>query len=224
MKFLHAGLLLTITFLNISFVSAQTRLYVQKNDGQFIEKITFEESGLVDSLRVNFYCSYINLFRKQVCVTEKEYDYLNNSLAFKNKIDNSPVQNISNNETQIPSIQKTNPAVVAENIQPQVVYQIIEKAVPGPQGPAGQDGKDGVVNTIASFFPNTAVGGQYNSYGGNSTNPTGSGNLSSLTVSGDSSFSGKVTGAGLSACNTVTDKLVYNATTGKFECSVDQSG
>lgn len=204
-----------ITAIVTNFAFAQVEVYVQKGGKEFVEKISFNENSFTDSIRINFYCSYIKLFRGDLCVSNKEYNKLNNIGLTKD----APMQNLA----------MTTPAVVSTPSAPQVIYQVIEKAVPGPQGPAGRDGVDMTnnnSNTIASFFPNTAYGSQYIGYGaGNSSgavNPTGSGNLSSLSVSGDSSFGGKITGGGLLACNTLLDKILYNATTGRFECGTDQ--
>jgi hypothetical protein len=207
-----------------NFAFAQVEVYIQKGGKEFVEKISFNENSFTDSIRINFYCSYIKLFRGDICVSDKEYNQLNNIGLTKD----APMQNLAMTESD--SKNETTPATVSTP-SPQVIYQVIEKAVPGPQGPAGRDGVDMTnnnSNTIASFFPNTAIGSQYIGYGsgngGGSANPTGNGNLSSLNVSGDSSFGGKITGSGLVACNTVTDKLAYNSTTGQFECNVDQGG
>jgi hypothetical protein len=100
--------------------------------------------------------------------------------------------------------------------KPNVVYQVIEKAVPGPRGPAGpagRDGKDAVSSTSQTFLSQYATGGQYIGFGAaNAVNPSGDATLSTIT------------GAGLSSCNGTTQKIVYNSSTKLFECAVDQTG
>lgn len=226
MKYKSYFALFIFSLFLISFVNAQTALYIRNNEGQFLQKVDFDETSLNQSFKINFYCTYISIFKKQKCVSEQEYQFLTNitlpkidtkgSLAINDNI--SPVEIATTTTTT------SSPTIVTK---PQIIYQIIERAVPGPQGPAGRngvDGKDGVNSTIASFFPNTSVGSQYLGYGNNSANPTGTGNLSSLSVTGDSSFGGKISGAGLLSCNTLSSKILYNSTTGQFECGTDQGG
>ncbi len=103
--------------------------------------------------------------------------------------------------------------------RPQIVYQVIEKAVPGP---AGRDGKDGLNGRDGAsgggstqFLSQYATGGQYNGFGattGTAVDPTGNASLS------------KISGAGLSSCNLPAQKVVYNSTTALFECATDLQG
>jgi hypothetical protein len=118
---------------------------------------------------------------------------------------NQPV--VENSEAK-PSVGSANPQ------SQQVIYQIIEKAVPGPQGPAGRDGKDGT-SVASQFLSQYSAGSEYNGFGistNNAADPTGNANLSTIS------------GAGLSSCNSTTSKIVYNSTTTLFECATDQGG
>jgi hypothetical protein len=108
------------------------------------------------------------------------------------------------------------PILSPQNSEQQVVYQVIERAVPGPQGPAGRDGKDGI--SYGSAPVTYAVGAEYNGVVDPNTLRSGaSANLTDLTIS-------TISGAGLSSCNATTSKLVYNASTKLFECASDQQG
>lgn len=124
-----------------------------------------------------------------------------------------------------------NPQPITNAQQPtsgnQVIYQIIERAVPGPTGPAGRDGVDYYGPTqnitqiqsqnepqfLSQYSSSPTYSAQYNGFGltsNNAVNPTGDAVLSSIS------------GSGLSACNSTSSKLVYNATTKMFECASDQ--
>jgi hypothetical protein len=228
MKYKSIFLLLTSFIFTLSFVNAQTVLYVRGHEGQFVQKVSFNETSLGESFKINFYCSYINIFRNQKCVSEKDFNLLNNlTLPTIDTTSSLAVSNATENTVQT-KVEQIDPIPSVQSSTPQVIYQVIERAVPGPQGPAGRDGvdgRDGTNNTLASFFPNISTGAEYLGYGsGSANNPTGDGDLSSLNVTGDSSFGGKVTGAGLLSCNTLTDKILYNSTTGQFECGTDQGG
>lgn len=228
----------SVTFFVIGQAKAMSALYIRNSEGQFIERINYDETSFEQNLRLNIYCSYIGFIRSQKCVNEEDYKFLTKvpekqevaqQLLTQATTQQQPVPTIPATQTQA-ELTQVNTFVNAQTPQsrePQVVYKVIERAVPGPQGPAGKDGrdgKDGTTNTVANFFPNTTSGSQYIGYGSGSANPTGNGNLSSLSVTGDSSFGGKVAGAGLISCNSTTSKILYNSTTGQFECGTDQSG
>jgi len=228
MKYRSIFFVLFSFFITYNFVNAETLLYIRGSEGQFVQKVTFNETSLGESFKINFYCSYISIFRNQKCVSEEDFNLLNNlSLPTIDTNSNLAVSNTASISV-VEQVREITPTPVAQSSVPQVIYQVIERAVPGPQGPAGRDGvdgRDGTNNTIASFFPNISTGAEYLGYGsGSANNPTGDGSLASLSVSGDSSFGGKVTGAGLLSCNTLTSKILYNSTSGKFECGTDQSG
>ncbi len=228
MKYKSIFLLLTSFIFTLSFVNAQTVLYVRGHEGQFVQKVSFNETSLGESFKINFYCSYINIFRNQKCVSEKDFNLLNNlTLPTIDTTSSLAVSNATENTVQT-KVEQIDPIPPVQSSTPQVIYQVIERAVPGPQGPAGRDGvdgRDGTNNTLASFFPNISTGAEYLGYGsGSANNPTGDGSLSSLNVSGDSTFSGKISGAGLLSCNTLASKILYNSTSGQFECGTDQGG
>lgn len=209
-------------------VSALSYVYLKDSGGNILEKINYDENKISKVLKLNVYCSLKKITEGATCFYFKDQDTSLNFGGGNKVLPVASQQNVTpsvqvpkalTNDTQpilkqVEEFPVANSAPQQNATSPNIVYQIIERAVPGPQGPAGRDGKDAATGNT-EFLSQYATGAQYNGFGagtGSSVNPTGDGNLSTIA------------GAGLSSCNLVTNKIVYNSTTKLFECATDQTG
>jgi hypothetical protein len=155
------------------------------------------------------------------CWSKKMFNGFSCDMVDSNII-STPANNVF--AQQVPVQQQQNQTEQVHSTQPtsgnQIIYQVIERAVPGPQGPVGPAGRPGVDATIlnnnnvnlAAYSTSPTYSAQYNGFGiqsNNAVNPTGDASLSTIS------------GSGLSACNSTTSKILYNSTTKLFECGTD---
>jgi hypothetical protein len=231
---LFAGLVLSIASAEVKQINLLDR------NGKIVEQYGLNLSGneaeqANERMRFFWYCWSKKMFSNLSCDTEsKSTKKVVAQNVFSQQVATAqalPVtqQPVTFNSTS-PSVNDQQPTT--SNQQPssgsQIIYQVIERAVPGPQGPAGRDGADyygptqnnlqaASINTssqfLAQYSSSPTYSAQYNGFGiqsNNAVNPTGDAVLSTIS------------GSGLLSCNATSSKLVYNSTTKMFECGTDQ--
>jgi hypothetical protein len=199
--------LLTVTLISSLFLtnlSAQsTNLLVQDKSGKIYEVVSYDNTSFTKNLKAKLYCGYKYIFSNTYCSyapgQENQAPAINNntvlnnnSVPVPNPIVTIPTVDYGNaNSGQENQVNTYQPATTGNNnggttiVQPkQVVYQVIERAVPGPKGDKGDTGAPGVngidginggsysynTSPSPSFYSVAAPGGQY--YGTQSPNPT----------------------------------------------------
>lgn len=218
-------------FFLYSFVNAETKvLNLVNQNGEIVERRSFslmkdkEVVNVAERMKYQWFCWSKKVFNNLTCKLEEVAKVSNtNSVPNANNIPNTkpaevlPVQNNKNNSVPQQRAQVINVSPVSENQQQQIIYQVIERAVPGPQGPAGRDGANyynPTQNTqfLSQYSSSPTYSAQYNGFGisnNNAVNPTGDASLNTIS------------GSGLTLCNSTTSKILYNATTKQFECGTD---
>lgn len=217
--------------LGFSFTSAEIKqVNLLDRNGKIVEQYALDLSGneaenANERMRFFWYCWSKKMFSGLSC---------DNDRKSTNKV---VAQNVFSQQVAaqaLPDLQSTNNQQPITNNQQQgsvekIIYQVVERAVPGPQGPAGRDGADYYgptqnnslqnvgVNTspqfLSQYSSSPIYSAQYNGFGiqnNTAANPTGDATLSTIS------------GTGLSSCNATSSKLVYNSTTKMFECGTDQ--
>lgn len=203
-------------FLNLGLfaASAQTKnINLLDKNGNVVESFTFTSSdseARMANERMKFFwlCWSKEIFSGLTC------NFADNA-AKKQVTKNVFAQQVS---TDLPAVKVELTSNTPTPIG-QVVYQVLERAVPGPQGPAGPAGRPGVDAAVlnnnninlATYSTSPTFSGQYNGFGiqSSSANPTGDASLSTIS------------GSGLSTCNSTTSKILYNSSTKLFECGTD---
>lgn len=233
-SFFSKSLIITILIAGITFSVAWgevKQVNLLDRNGNIVEQYSLNLTGnevesANERMKFFWYCWSKKMFSNLSCDADRKST---NKVVAQNVFS----QQVSTQEAvPTPDQQPTVTQPVA-GAQPksdnQIIYQVIERAVPGPQGPAGRDGTDyygPTQNSIQTQSQNTpqflsqyttspTYSAQYNGFGltsNNAANPTGDAVLST------------VSGSGLSSCNATSSKLVYNSTTKMFECGTDQGG
>jgi len=138
-----------------------------------------------------------------------------------------PVQNIQAQQQTIPSqsqVAQSRSNNDGNNSAQNIVYQVIERAVPGPQGPAGQNGRDGQNlqggQVLAALFPTTSSGGQYNGYGVNPLQVNNGGPADLTNITSQTIQSTGVVGTNATLTNaTVTNFYAANTAFGNLQAT-----
>jgi hypothetical protein len=319
----------TTFLLSISLLNAQSTLLI-KQGSAVTDRFVYGPSA-TSKIQTNLYCGFLYLFTSKYCVLSTNTPSSDSQSTI---VATQPVPIVSytpqvttpstelavyeQSKSEPPITQTTYTPPTQTIVQPkQVVYQVIERAVPGPQGPKGDKGETGAAGTNTtsytpsnSYYSNYIPGGQYytttsvgatgpqgpagpqgpqgiqgpkGDTGINGTTTfvytiatqtkdflaTGTATVNNLvattTISNTALFgdvyanwlesvggyiyefffdnatgttlttlgtttlasttlTGGIQGAGLTSCNAPSQKLVYNATTKRFECANDLVG
>lgn len=176
-------------FFSFGFTFAEDVAVLLNKDGQPVSKLNYSNS-FFSKIRLNILCGYKSVFESNTCVV-KDTSTTNpvsfrvtkntNSGAVSNSNTNINNNAVSASSTNAPS---SNFSQVFSQV-PQIIYQVIERAVPGPQGPVGKDGRDGkdanapVANTPIYSFNGAA---QFNGFVSQSQNVVSNGGPAALTT------------------------------------------
>lgn len=176
---------LAFSILLTTQVFAGTMLYVVDKN-KTVQSVLEKESTVMGSFQVNFSCGLIYLFTSNSCVIPKETPVVSNNTitniqpTVETALTYQPIPPVATT----PEVTTTVPTPVSNPttiVQPkQVIYQVVERAVPGPKGDKGDQGiqgPQGVPGTSYtpnnSYYSNYIPGGQYYTNTSSSVGATG---------------------------------------------------
>lgn len=205
-----------MTFFSSAFAEIEQVNLLDRN-GNIVEQYSLslvgtEVSKTNERMKFYWYCWSKKMFNSLTC------DFVNS------KVDGVVTENVFSQQVHTKSLpivgtQTDSPVTTKQTQQVgnQVIYQVIERAVPGPIGPAGRDGAD-YYGPQQSNQNNTQFLSQYSTSPNYSPEYIGFG--AGSNASGDANLN-SIVGAGLGGCNSSTQKILYNSTTKLFECGTD---